>query len=122
MIGENGNGAIIRSAGATQTLGKGFRRIEASTVAGLVKSLPMRLPVVDETGLSGEYDIRIEIPVAAPPALAGGDFRQRLEDAVEETEHSVVEAVQKLGLKLIRRKVTVRTIVVDHADLTPTDN
>jgi uncharacterized protein (TIGR03435 family) len=121
-MAENGDGAVISNADATQTFGKGLRRIQTSTVAGLAATLTMRLPVVDETGLSGEYDIRLAIPVAPSLATGGGDLRQRLEDAAEENEHSVIDAVQKLGLKLIRRKVTVKTIVVDHVDLEPTDN
>jgi len=62
-------------------------------------------PVVDETGLTGKYSVTIEI--WKNPDVPGG---------------TVFDAVEKLGLKLEPRKVTVETVVVDQVSKTPTAN
>jgi uncharacterized protein (TIGR03435 family) len=62
-------------------------------------------PVVDETGLTGKYSVTIETWKNAD--VPGG---------------TVFDAVEKLGLKLEQRKVTVETVVVDQVSKTPTAN
>ena len=62
-------------------------------------------PVVDETGLTGKYSVTIETWKNAD--LPGG---------------TVFDAVEKLGLKLEARKITVETVVVDQVSKTPTAN
>ena len=62
-------------------------------------------PVVDETGLTGKYFVTIEIWKNAE--VPGG---------------TVFDAVEKLGLKLEARKVTVETVVVDQVSKTPMAN
>jgi uncharacterized protein (TIGR03435 family) len=62
-------------------------------------------PVVDETGLTGRYSVTIETWKNAD--VPGG---------------AVFDAVEKLGLKLEPRKVTVETVVVDRVSKTPTAN
>jgi uncharacterized protein (TIGR03435 family) len=62
-------------------------------------------PVVDETGLTGNYSVTIETWKNAD--VPGG---------------TVFDAVEKLGLKLEARKVTVETVVVDQVSGTPTAN
>jgi uncharacterized protein (TIGR03435 family) len=62
-------------------------------------------PVVDETGLTGQYSVKIR--TSANPDGSGD---------------TVFDAVEKLGLKLEPRKVTVDTVVVDQVSKTPTAN
>jgi uncharacterized protein (TIGR03435 family) len=62
-------------------------------------------PVVDETGLTGKYSVTIE--TWKNDDVPGG---------------AVFDAVEKLGLKLEARKVTVETVVVDQVSKTPTAN
>jgi uncharacterized protein (TIGR03435 family) len=62
-------------------------------------------PVADETGLPGKYSVTIETWKNAD--VPGG---------------TVFDAVEKLGLKLEPRKVTVETVVVDQVSKTPTAN
>jgi uncharacterized protein (TIGR03435 family) len=62
-------------------------------------------PVVDETDLTGKYSVTIEI--------------WKNDDVPGST---VFDAVEKLGLKLEARKVTVETVVVDQVLKTPTAN
>jgi uncharacterized protein (TIGR03435 family) len=61
--------------------------------------------VADETGLTGKYSVTIETWKNAD--VPGG---------------TVFDAVEKLGLKLEPRKVTVETVVVDQVSKTPTAN
>jgi uncharacterized protein (TIGR03435 family) len=62
-------------------------------------------PVVDETGLTGKYSVTIETWKNAD--VPGG---------------TLFDAVEKLGLKLEPRKVTVDTVVVDQVSKKPTAN
>lgn len=62
-------------------------------------------PVVDETGLSGKYSVKIE--TWANPDVPGG---------------TIFDAVEKLGLKLQPQKVAVDRIVVDQVAKMPTAN
>jgi uncharacterized protein (TIGR03435 family) len=62
-------------------------------------------PVLDETGLTGKYSVTIETWKNAD--VPGG---------------TIFEAVEKLGLKLEPRKMTVETVVVDQVSKTPTAN
>ncbi len=86
----------------------GFRRANFPSIT--TEELAARLvqfaeaPVVDETGLTGKYSATIETWNADAP---GG---------------TVFDAVEKLGLKLEARKVTVETVVVDQVSKTPTAN
>jgi uncharacterized protein (TIGR03435 family) len=62
-------------------------------------------PVIDQTGLTGEYKVNIE--TWSNSDVPGG---------------TIFDAVEKLGLKLEPRKVTVETVVIDQVSRTPTAN
>ncbi len=69
-------------------------------------------PVVDKTGLSGAYDMTLDWAV---------DNSATLNDAA--AGPSLFTALQEqLGLKLESAKGPVETIVVDHAERTPTED
>ena len=76
-----------------------------------------RLPVVDETGLSGRFDINLEFlrPPRNSPSVA----------ATDETEApgtSFVDALKsQAGLRLVKQVGAVTVIVVDHVER-PTEN
>jgi uncharacterized protein (TIGR03435 family) len=63
-------------------------------------------PVVDATGVDGKYDFNINI--------------RRFGDDTE--DYAAAQALAKLGLKLVARKIAVSTVVVDHADRAPKPN
>ena len=70
-------------------------------------------PVVDQTGLAGDFDIELSFsPEATLSPVAGvGD------------DPSIATAVQEqLGLKLDARKAPVDVLVVDEARRTPVEN
>jgi uncharacterized protein (TIGR03435 family) len=66
-------------------------------------------PVVDRTGLSGTYDLKLEwIRVQESEAGMSGP--------------TMFAAVQKFGLRLERQKETVEMIIVDQCEQMPTEN
>ena len=88
---------------------QGFRGAtwRSITIEALASSLVQftEAPVANETGLTGKYSVRVE--VWKNPDVPGG---------------TIFEAVEKLGLKLEPRKLTVDTIIVDQVSKTPTAN
>lgn len=61
----------------------------------------LRKPVIDETGLQGNYDF---------------SFEYSIDDSKPENGPSLVTAMQELGLKLEAAKGPVETLVIDHAE------
>jgi len=65
-------------------------------------------PVIDQTGISGEFDVTLDFADPAKP---------------ESDAPSITTAVQdQLGLKLELRKIPVDVLVVDHAEKVPSAN
>lgn len=122
---EGKNGAMTLSPGAYKvTILPGVgTRVETSTIAGLVDYLsqPMQVPVIDKTGLTGDFAIKVEVSVAGvPPGEPGAALDL---DALKEASRSgLVTAVEKLGLKLEQKKNSVETIIVEHVERTPSEN
>ena len=70
---------------------------------------PAGRPVVDKTGISGSYDIKL-------------DFASNV-STTDDGLPSIFTAIQKtLGLKLEPQNVPVEFLVIDHVDRTPTEN
>ena len=100
-----GEPATIRPSGRSQGL------LRSTTTSGLASALTSFLGriVIDETRLTGEYDISLEFTPEA---------------ALLQDPHGVsaFEAVQEqLGLKLVPRRAPVEMIVIEHAEK-PTAN
>jgi uncharacterized protein (TIGR03435 family) len=92
-------------------------------------------PVIDVTGLTGTYQVPLDLrqedllamvmvqaraagvslPAGALPGSVPGQ-------AAEPSSSAIFESVQKLGLKLDSRKMPVDMIVVDSAEKKPTEN
>ena len=71
-------------------------------------------PVIDATGLTGKYDIKLTWSPQADNPQAGG--------AAPEGE-SMLEALEsQLGLKIRQGKASVEMLVVDRIEKVPTDN
>jgi len=86
-------------------------------------------PVVDLTGLSGFYEVTLEVPTTAanrpgrPGVLAAADGSQRpAEEASDPSGVSIFTSIQKLGLRLEKRKMALDQLVVEHIEKTPTEN
>jgi len=112
--------------------GKFHLTANATTVSNLVDMIAGQVekPVFDDTGLTGTYDVELEfkpenggmmkgmpMPMGHMPEGGGAPAP----DAVDAP--SIFTAVQdQLGLKLESKKGQVETIVIDHAEKTPTEN
>jgi uncharacterized protein (TIGR03435 family) len=102
----------------------GKRRMAASKrpILALADALASQIgrPVLDKTGLAGDYDYSLEFradgPSAAPPGQQGPS-----PDASDIPD--IFTAVQEqLGLKLESKKGPVEMLVVDRGEKVPTEN
>jgi uncharacterized protein (TIGR03435 family) len=92
-------------------------------------------PVVDMTGLKGNYQLTLEFSLAdiiaraqamnpqSPSASGGAAGASPVPEASDPGGgSSVFAAVKKLGLRLEPRKAPVEQLVIDHVEKTPTEN
>jgi uncharacterized protein (TIGR03435 family) len=150
--GENGPVRINRSAdgnGATMTAANGgtarmamgsdgsmhmeWSKVAMPAFAEMLTRFTDR-PVVDDTGLKGNYQVSLELSrddlmrvvraagMAAPGMMPAAPAGSAADAASDPASGSVFTAVQQLGLKLDPRKEPVETIMVDHIEKTPTEN
>ena len=96
-----------RSENGAPLAGLSTANFSSITTEGLAHQLVRftQAPVVDETGLTGKYSVSIE--TWKNDDVPGG---------------TVFDAVEKLGLKLEPRKLTVETVVVEQVSKTATAN
>ncbi len=84
-----------------------------SALARLVSD-QLNSPVADDTDLKGAYDFTIQWmydPAGQGPA------------AVDDNGVSIGDALkEQLGLALVKKKVQVNTVIVDHSEKSPNDN
>lgn len=78
-----------------------------------------RSPVVDQTGLTGRYDVRL---LFADLARDDDDDAEPAEQKASDPAPPLLHALRKLGLNLERKKMPLDFLVVDHAEKTPTEN
>jgi uncharacterized protein (TIGR03435 family) len=139
--GLNGNGATVMMPGMgamKMSMHDGAMHMEASraSMATFTEMLSRFTdkPVVDDTGLKGNYKIELELSMADMMRIArnngimpmrGGSGRGSAappDTASDPSGNSIFAAVQALGLKLEPRKEAVEAIIVDHAEKTPVEN
>ncbi len=127
----------IGVAAVTRPPGTGKTKIEAPsiTLAGLADVLTTQLgPVVtDSTGTRGRFDVTLEISLnmdqlrdqaeaAIAAARSPGPPPLPAAPAGDPVLAAYQNALQSVGLHLESRKVTVETLVVNHAEKIPTEN
>lgn len=83
-------------------------------------SEPLRRPVIDETGLKGRYEIKIDVSAYMQGATGGGEGRSEGQIDVMSVLFTALQ--QQLGVKLDSKKESVDILVIDHAEKAPTDN
>ena len=115
VVGKSGTKMPAAAAGAKpqgiSILSSGFnaRALDMGTLASLMQHV-IGQPVVDQTGLTGSYDIKLSY---APPN----------DPNANSNNPDIFTAIQdQLGLKLEPAKVPVDYLVIDHVDRTPTEN
>jgi uncharacterized protein (TIGR03435 family) len=141
-VGADGKSATVagpdgQSARVTQA--DGMIRLELGKVsmAQVADTLTqfMDRPIIDATGLTGTYQVPLDLRQEDLMAMALAKMRTAgvslpagaLPGAVpgqapEPSSSSIFESVQKLGFKLEPRKMPVDIVVVDSADRKPSEN
>jgi uncharacterized protein (TIGR03435 family) len=125
----NGDMKMSMRVDATKDGAKVEMSIETSKTATLAEWLTTELSllksvgmgsgpsiVLDQTNLTGEYEIRLAQSATGDSAIVAGQSPAPLGDPW------FFGAIEKLGLKLERQKAPVETIVVDSIEKTPTEN
>lgn len=127
-----GVGAMRMNVGADGNMHMEASSLSMAAFTEMLARLVDR-PVVDDTGLKGNYQVTLELApsdlmhlaqsagVMIPPGGAGRSGAAPA-DGASDPGNTVFAAVQALGLKLEPRKESVDTVVVDHAEKTPIEN
>jgi len=128
-----GRGETPRGTMETTTDASGMHfkasAIPLAALADLVSHFCER-PVVDQTGIGGQYDFDLAIsPETLRDLPAGGAIPMRHGggeppqiDARAEPAASIFEALQRYGLKLEPRKAPMEVLTVDRIEKEPTAN
>jgi uncharacterized protein (TIGR03435 family) len=120
-------------------MGRGRLTANRSTVSGFadVLSRQMDRPVVDTTGIKGNYDITLEwtpderqrmnfMPGGGGPPPGAEEHaapRANAPDSPTSAGPTIFVAVQEqLGLKMEAKKNPVEILVIDHVEKVPTEN
>jgi uncharacterized protein (TIGR03435 family) len=91
------------------------RSVDSQTIAQLL-SQTLKIPVVDQTGLTGVYNIDLRYS----PSSLGNSSPDKEPDSDLPSFFTAVE--EQLGLKLESQKVETETLIVDHVDAEPAPN
>ncbi len=110
----DGNVKVHQSMGLSGAPGQTMygRGVNASIgdFIGELQRIVMNRPIVDETGLTGVYNIQIAFTREEPDALG-------MTELPDTAAPNLLEALQQqLGLKLEGKKTPVDVIVIDHAE------
>jgi uncharacterized protein (TIGR03435 family) len=92
--------------------------VERATMAQLAEALSqvLRVPVFDNTGLTGRYDATLDVMAYIPLDVKPGDPPPDL------ISIAITALQDLLGLKLEARKTPVEILTIDHAERAPTEN
>jgi len=88
---------------------------------------PLELPVVDMSGLTGEYQVTLEIPPNQVHCASSGfptdqGEGQQAPTASDPCGSSIRASLESQGLRLVRRSVPYRKVVIESIERTPTEN
>jgi uncharacterized protein (TIGR03435 family) len=105
------------------------RKLPMTTFAELLGRFEDK-PVVDQTGLTGSYDFDLEftpedyMAMLIRSAIAAGVTLppEALRALSGSSGDSLLNALDRLGLKLENRKAPLEVLVIDHIEKAPTDN
>jgi uncharacterized protein (TIGR03435 family) len=96
--------------------------VQRTPVSQLVEMLStvLRAPVIDMTGLTGRYDVTLNIAKYAADMASHG---QSMESAAADPLALIAMILQEeFGLKLEAKKMPLDLVVIDHAEKSPVEN
>jgi uncharacterized protein (TIGR03435 family) len=84
-------------------------------------------PVVDMTGLKGDYDVVLDIPFSAvgivvPARGADANGAGPADLASDPGSGRMLRSLKSLGLELVNRRAPVEQVIVDHMEKAPVEN
>ena len=114
---QDGPYTLIPAPGKEGPLAITIKSISTAEAAGLLSG-PLQMPVVDDTGLKGRFDVTIDLTTYI------ADLRKQTLPPDQGTIIDVLNQVaqDQLGLKLESRKAPVQMVIVDSAERVPTAN
>ena len=117
---KDADGFPILASGTTMAIAPGHARIrsENKAIGWFVEMLSGQLqaPVLDVTGLRGNYDFVLSWAFSEKDSAAGADI-------LEAYTPALLTAVEtQLGLTLRQKKGSGEVLVVDHMDKVPSEN
>jgi uncharacterized protein (TIGR03435 family) len=96
-------------------------RVTMSDLAAKI-SEPLRRPVIDETGLKGRYEIRIDVTAYMQGTTGPGSGAGEGGGQIDVMSVLFTALQQQLGVKLDSKKQNVDILVIDRAEKEPTEN
>ena len=126
---EQTTGVPIKVSFANGALHYEFSGTTMHSLAAFLSQGHVGMQVIDRTGLSGDWQVALDIggfrPVA-PQVTSGADNRgdqgQPASGASDPLDDMIVTSLRRLGLNLEKSKATLEQLVVDHADKMPTED
>jgi uncharacterized protein (TIGR03435 family) len=120
------NGPMRMSPGPEGAMHYDFLAMSMSKLADFLSAPSPMLdrPVVDVTGMTGNYEVSLDIPFAIlrRRAQAGGFVSPTATAPSGPSEETLFGSLQKMGLNLEKRRLPIDTIIVDHLERAPTGN
>jgi uncharacterized protein (TIGR03435 family) len=87
---------------------------------------PLELPVVDMTGLTGQYQVTMDIPPnqvhCASSGFPADQSAEQPPTASDPCGGSIHASLEKQGLRLVRRSVPQRKVVIEFIERTPSED
>jgi uncharacterized protein (TIGR03435 family) len=124
--GRGGRGMMMMEMGPEGV----HLKASSTTVAGLGEAISRFAdrPIIDMTGIQGQYDFDLVLSPETVRNTGGGMMRgpgggeHQPAEVPADSGGSIYDAVQKYGLKLEPRKAPMEILMVDHVEKTPTEN
>jgi uncharacterized protein (TIGR03435 family) len=85
--------------------------VDMAWLATYLTHLGSDMPVIDKSGLTGTYDLDLDMEKIM--AAAGADSGH---PSISSVFQATVDALEGIGLRLVRTKAPVEVLVVDHAE------
>ena len=105
---EEGEGSIDPNLAKMEIA---VKRTPMSQLVDLLGKM-LRAPVIDQTGLTGKYDITVSIDKYLPEKSTPIDIISTITNGIQ----------QELGLKLDNRKLALDLVIIDSAEKAPVEN
>lgn len=95
------------------------QRAPVSQMIDMISNI-LRAPVIDQTGLTGRYDLTLNVAKYVGDMAARGQSM----DSLQADPMAIISMIlqEEFGLKLEGRKVPLEMVIIDHAEKVPVEN